>query len=220
MIKDKITRQLKNRFQQEIEKTVESGKERGFFICIERNKKEKLVPSKNTCEGDGCQVFVENIKAGCPDEIQGDFHTHPYLSESKRTLKEEKMSIPSDGQLKNMIKDSITKLNKESGVTGISPNAPSYTNLLNAFLSGSLERAKFDHTKGTTCVGDDLDRDKVECWTLKPETVNEDTLLKVAEEYLRIEEEGEGKGEYLRPWIIPLFDKEVISLENDERNKY
>ena len=41
-IKDKITPELKNRFLQEILKTIENGKERGFFICKDESKDEKV----------------------------------------------------------------------------------------------------------------------------------------------------------------------------------
>ena len=45
MIKDKITQPLKERFRDTIKKTVDTGKEQGFFICA--NKEGKLYPSKS-----------------------------------------------------------------------------------------------------------------------------------------------------------------------------
>lgn len=50
MIQDKITSQLKARFSREIQKTVRTGNEHGFLICIDN--KGKLYPTKSTCEGE------------------------------------------------------------------------------------------------------------------------------------------------------------------------
>ena len=46
MLKDKVTPQLRKRFLQEIKKSKETGKERGFHMCIEDNGK---LSAGNTC---------------------------------------------------------------------------------------------------------------------------------------------------------------------------
>ena len=62
MIKDKITQELRNRFLQEINKSRDTGKERGFYLCIEDNDK---LSAGNICIGYECGTMLQVAVISC-----------------------------------------------------------------------------------------------------------------------------------------------------------
>jgi len=131
MIKDKITPALKERFRQTIKKTIDTGKEQGFFICS--NKQGELYPSKS-CEGDECKIILED-QSVCPQRVEGDFHTYPNLANTKRKYRELRKQIPPDDMLKEDVRKSLTRMYEEKGVVGLSPIIPSYKDTLNVVVN-------------------------------------------------------------------------------------
>lgn len=184
LIKDKTTPQLRKRFLQEIEKSKETGKERGFHICIEDNGK---LSAGDTCIGEECSTKFQNIGISCPGKkVQGDFHTHPYLADVRKSF-----GIT--------FKASETFLEER----GMTPTIPSHADARSAVLGKRSRR-----TEGTTYVGSDLDMDKVECWTIK--TMDDGDCIRALMEHISSEEEG-----YKLPkeWIRYLFEIEMIRLK-------
>lgn len=200
MIKDKITHSLKERFGKSIKKTIDTGKEQGFFICS--NKEGELYPTKS-CEGDECKIILEDQSAVCPRRFEGDFHTHPYLAEVKRKYIESKKQIPPEDMLKQEVRELLTKTHEEKGVVGISPVVPSYKDVLNVVVNKC-----FRNTNTVTCAGSDLENDKIECWT--PKNVSRGQCVHAIFELRKVVEK---KKEYFpKKWLVPLFDKEQIIL--------
>lgn len=122
MIKDKITPELKSRFLQEIRKTMETGKERGFLIC--KDEKDRLSATKS-CEGGECIVALTSLKTQCNFKIQGDFHTHPHAIEAIQFVQEKLGKRVSLEEAKNIIKDIAKTKN-------VSLTEPSYGDVLGA----------------------------------------------------------------------------------------
>lgn len=65
-ISDKITPELKERFKDAIKKTIDTGKEHGFYIC--KNKEGKLFAEKG-CEGGQCDIMIGRPRDSCKGEI-------------------------------------------------------------------------------------------------------------------------------------------------------
>lgn len=200
MIKDKITPALKKRFRQAIKKTIDTGKEQGFFICS--NRQGELYPSKS-CEGDECKIILEDQSTICPQRIEGDFHTYPYLGDAKRKYKELGKQIPPEDTLKQEVRESLIKIHEEKGIIGLSPIIPSYKDALNAVVHKC-----FRDTDTTTCIGSDLEENKVECWT--PKDIRRGQCVRATFELRKVVEKK--KEFFPKKWIIPLFDKEQIIL--------
>lgn len=191
MIKDKITPILKERFKEEMLKSRNDGKERGFFLCSNK----KLSASK-TCIGSECNVTLMRPKDACPGKVQGDFHTHPALNYIKEELRERNVRLPSDSKI-------IETLEKDIKVKGWTPQTPSHEDVLYG-----LNSSFFGDSKGTTCVGVDYDDTKVECWT--PKNVPHDAYIRANDELTK---GGKDFGDVPKKWIRHLFEKEVIYLE-------
>lgn len=209
MIKDKISPELKERLKDAIKKTIDTGKEQGFYIC--KNKEGKLFADKG-CEGEQCDLMIGRPQDSCQGEInQGDFHTHPYTSIDTF---ERMYFIKTYGyhrvkeDLKNVIKEEFNSLHEKEGLKNVSINTPSYIDTLKAlgFKCDGL-------TQGTVCIGTDIEKDKLECWTVR-ETYK-DTMKRNCN---KMEEEWKYAarrrgGIPVKKWIVPLFDKEIIDLK-------
>lgn len=211
MIKDKITPELRSRFIEDIKRSKESGKERGFFLC--ENKESKLIPSKS-CEGTECEIHLGDPRTGCPSETKtyGDFHTHPYLHSVKQELRREGKISPDkelriDEELKMVMSKNIREYHERiTGVKGITINTPSYTDVLKALLAKSI-----NVTNGTVCTSTDVDTNKVECWTIKD--LGKDKLRQLAIIGM-IELKTKPKGsELIKKWIDDISDRETIELK-------
>lgn len=163
MIKGKITPQLKERFKDAIKKTIDTGKEQGFYIC--KDKKGKLLADKG-CEGEQCNLIIGRPQDVCQGKInQGDFHTHPYtsLDPYERMALIDTYGYPRvEKDLKNVIIEEFEEIHKKEGLKNVSINTPSYIDSLKAlgFKCDGL-------TRGTVCIGTDIQKDKVECWTVR-----------------------------------------------------
>ncbi len=208
MIKDKITPELKRRFLDDLRISIETGKERGFIMCID--EKENLVPSQSY-EGD-----VRSISSGDPSKVcptgnaQGDFHTHPYLSEAKKELMSGngKKSIPSDEVIINHMKNNIRTIHEKEGVKDITINSPTGNDLLHALLSKHL-----NITRGTVCTLSDVGDDKLECWTVKEMKKDKEDIYS-AKAYSDIRKRNLLQEDILiETWIASIFDRETIDLK-------
>ena len=208
MIKDKITPELKRRFLDDLRISIETGKERGFVICIDR--KENLVPSQSR-EGDVRSISLGDPSKVCPTgNAQGDFHTHPYLSEAKKELMSGngKKPIPSDEVIINYMKNNIRTLHEKEGVKDITINSPTGNDLLQALLSKHLNM-----TRGTVCTMSDIGDDKLECWTVKDMNKDKEDIY-VAKAYSDIRKRNLLQEDILiETWIASIFDRETIDLK-------
>ena len=84
LINDKIAPVLRKRFLEEVKKTKETGKERCFHMCIEENGK---LSAGGTCVGEECGMTFQHVDVSCPGKkVQGDFHTHPYLADIRKSF--------------------------------------------------------------------------------------------------------------------------------------
>lgn len=195
-IKDKITSELKNRFSQEIGKTTENGKERGFLICTD---KEGVLSSTKSNEGEQGMVSLRSLKNQCPFKIQGEFHTHPHATEAKEYVEEKLGRKVSLEDAKKVVLDIAKEKN-------VSLTEPSYGDVLGVVVSRYM-----NNTLGTTCIGTDIKPEKVECWTTKGEITEEDfdTAFR----------ELNGPDVHKSPleWTRSLFEKEIIDLKNSNK---
>ena len=192
-IKDKINPQLRKRFLEEIKKTKETGKERGFHLCIEENGK---LSAGDVCTGDECAIKFQQVSISCPGKkVQGDFHTHPYLADVRKSFG---ITFKASDELIR----SATEIFLER--RGLTPTIPSHADARSAVLGKCSKR-----TEGTTCVGSDLDESKIECWNTKE--VDDGDCIRALMEYITPKEEGEAK--LPKEWIRPLFEVEMINLK-------
>jgi hypothetical protein len=194
LIKDKITPELKRSFLETIEKTRNSGKEHGFFIC--EDKDDKLHASDRKCEGSLCSIIVDPKIGDCPGKIKGFFHAHPHITTLEKTY-----GIKfSQTDIKELISMSKELSKREN----ISLQIPSHRDVLTSLLQKCIRK-----TEGTVCTATDMEKDKIECWTPKRNAANFITCG-----YAKIDDtKTEDIGEYPKMWIKPLFDKEVIRLD-------
>ena len=208
MIKDKITPEIKLRFLEAINRTKDTGIEEGFVIC--KDKYGKLSPGK-TCHGTDCDINIPPFIKSCPrnNTVQGDFHTHPSMK-FRDFLKEEFGRDPTVDEVKNIESRLMRIRHEEIGIKGItSITTPTYPDVLIA-----LARKCANLTNGTTCIGHDLEDNKVECWT--PKEIITPKMCKKALKKVDIMEKrrylGKEVGEAAEKWIMNLFDKELIDL--------
>jgi hypothetical protein len=216
MIKDKITSKLKERLKDAIKKTIDTGKEQGFYICKDKNKQLKLSKGKlfadKGCEGRQCDIAIGRPQDACLGEInQGDFHTHPYTSLGpfeRMTLIKTYGYDRVKEDLKNVIKEEFKYLHEKEGLKDMSINTPSYIDTLKAlgFKCNGL-------TQGTTCIDTDIEKDKVECWTVRKTDKNtmRKNCNKMEEEWKYAVRRREGIP--IKKWIVSVFDKEIIDLK-------
>ncbi len=213
MIKDKITPEIRERFKEEIKLTRERGKERGFLLCLD--VKGGLYPSRS-CEGTECTFPLSEIipgtKGSCIGEIQGNFHTHPGLP--IREYVEELGYISSEEEIKKRTIDMVKRMHEKEGIKEISsPQTPSYGDILKELFINCQTKSK-----GTVCTGTDIDDTKVECWTPKKmpkkefKKICDKTEDELTEYYIT-----SPKRLILKSWIIPLFDREIINLDNNKK---
>lgn len=190
-IKDKITPQLKEAFLEELKKSIDSGKEHGFPICI--NQQSKLFAPKKRCQGDECGIVMENIHQYCHGKVQGSFHTHTFLPKTERFYGR----MATEKEIK-----SVTNMYRRNFARkGVTLQSPSHHDLVDSLIDQCI-----GETEGTVCTGTDLEIDKVECWTAIEEKVKIKDCTKATKEHKeKISEEP-------RQWVKPLFDKEVIYL--------
>lgn len=215
MIKDKITPELKGRFKGEIKKSGETRKELGFLLCLD--KEGGLYPSR-TCEGDECRVYLWPALTGkdsCHREIQGTFHTHPIKAKLRDDAKEVLGYIPSDDITRMVLTNVIQQKAKNEGID-ITLSMPSYSDILSVLGAKCMNL-----TKGTTCIGTDIEEDKVECWTAKEISKDNKKEIcdKVINEYDNLQKEKREHFVPVKRWIKPLFDREIIGLNNTNQNR-
>ena len=196
MIKNRITSEIKNAFLEERKKTRDSGKEQGFLICLDKkiNKNGKLFVSEKRCTGNECGFVIDNIHEYCPDKVQGAFHTHPYFINVERFYGRKPTEKETDSAIKLYKKHFDRK--------GINLTTPSHHDLVDTLLSQCV-----GESEGTVCTGNDLDLEKVECWSVKSEKVKVKDCAQANQEH------KERIAEQPRKWIKPLFDREVINLK-------
>lgn len=191
MITDKIAPKLKNNIKQEIDNTIRDGKEHGFLLCSD--KKEKLSATKSIT-GDG-HLFFKPLKDQCDFKIQGDFHTHPHANNAKRFFEKQLgREIPIE-EVKKGLADAAKKKN-------IPLTEPSYGDIL-----GTMILNHNNEILGTTCIGTDIEPEKVECWSVKDQVKKED--------FDKAVEELGSPAVNSNPlkWVRPLFYKEEIILK-------
>ena len=194
-MKDKITPGLKKSFLETIKKTIDTGKEHGFFIC--EDNEEKLYASNRKCEGSSCNIIANPTIGDCPWKINGFFHAHPHITTLEKTYNI-KFSQDELDEIISMSKE----LNKRESVD---LQTPSHRDVLTSLLQKCLKK-----TEGTVCTASDMETDKIECWVPRKHTANFATCG-----YAKIDDViTRDIGEYPKMWIKPLFKKEVIDLKN------
>lgn len=214
MIKSKITPEIRERFKEEIKLTRERGKERGFLLCLD--EKGGLYPS-SSCEGTDSTCPLSEImpgtKGSCIGEIQGNFHTHSFRLSTEEMLYTLGY-IPSEEEIKKRTINIIKKLHEEEGIKEISSSqTPSYGDVLKELFYNCQKKSK-----GTVCVGNDIDNTKIECWTPKKmpkkefKKICDKTEDELTEYYIT-----SPKRRILKQWIIPLFDREIINLDSNKK---
>ena len=210
MLKDKISPALKNRFLEEIKKSGESNKERGFLLCL--SEKGHIYPTR-TCEGTECDITLWKTMVGegrCTGEVQGEFHTHPVRTTLTGSVKGILGFTPEEESIKKAVIDILQKKHKEEGID-ITLQTPSYRDVLNAVLTKCI-----GFTNGTSCIGTDIEDDRIECWTVKKDISTKDMKDACDKANSEIkEEERERKEDFvpIKRWVKPIFDREVISLK-------
>jgi hypothetical protein len=193
-IKDKLTPQLRERFLEEITKSEETGKERGFHLCIEKDGK---LSAGNMFTGGESSTRFHLPSISCPGrKVQGEFHTHPYFKDIRKQSNFT-VSELSDKRLKAAIMSSLRK--------GYEPTNPSHQDVLAALLERCTKM-----TNGTACIGSDLDTDKVECWTVK--NFSKWNCIRAFKEKIFPIEKGDST--FPHKWVRPLFNVEMIDLNN------
>lgn len=200
MIKDKITPEIKSKFLDAINKTKQTGKEHGFFLCLD--DKENISPSR-VKSGEMHRLDLGSPIIACPGKkMQGDFHTHSYFTTTKNMSKLVKPGM-SDDDIKELINNEFNKYKEELGIKELSINSPSEKDLLKTVLHNCAGISK------TACVASDMGDDKVECWTVK------DTSTDSCSTAYNMLFDGEKERTTVRydRRIISLFNKEIIDIK-------
>lgn len=210
MIKDKITPELRSKFQDAINKTKENGEEHGFYICEDKKKLSKLSPSELKFGKDHRINLGDPVTVCHGKKVQGNFHTHSYLTLFKQKSKFMKPGM-SDEDVKKFIKEKHGEHIKEIGVKGITLDSPSPKDFLTSILYSCIGKPE-----GTMCVSSDMGNtknsnmlSKVECWTPKeiPKTYCDRA-------YHALYSDGKEKEMITyKSWMTPLFHKEIIDLK-------
>ncbi len=197
MIREKITPEIRSKFQDAINKTKDTGREHGFFLCID--EQQKLSTSKLK-SGIAHQIKLESPLVACPGKkIQGDFHTHTYLTVLKKIKPDS-----SDENIRKLIKREHKKYINELGTKELTIDSPSPKDLLKELLYKCT-----GISKGTTCVISDVDSNKIECWTAKDNNGNDCNIA-----YNKLfKDEIERELVKYDKHMISLFDKEIIDLK-------
>ena len=142
-----------------------------------------------------CSMKFQHVSISCPGKkVQGDFHTHPYLAEVRKSFG---ITFKASDELIR----SATEIFLEK--RGLTPTIPSHADARSAVLGKCSKR-----TEGTTCVGSDLDMDKVECWTINQ--MEDNDCLRALVEHISPDEE---ENKLPKEWIKPLFEIEMIRLK-------
>lgn len=191
MIKDKITADLNTRFKQEINHTIIDGKEHGFLLCSD--KKKRLSATKSTVGDDN--LFLKPLKDQCSFKIQGDFHTHAHAKNAKKIFDKQLGIDISIEDVKKGLSDAAKKKN-------LSLTEPSYGDIL-----GTMILNHKNEILGTTCIGTDIEPEKIECWSLK-DHIKKDGFKKAVEE-----SESPAINSNPLKWVRPLFNKETIYIK-------
>lgn len=195
-IKDKITPKMRKQFSQAIKKSKETGREHGFYMCIDDDGK---LSATDMCVGDECSIKLHHAHAHCENKkVQGDFHTHPYLDDAKKYFN---ITFKASNQL---MKESIRQFLEEKGST---ITMPSNEDAVNAILGKCAKK-----TEGTTCIGSDLDNNRIECWTTKD--IDDVDCVRVLVDRFTPYENKEKVSTMPRDWIKHLFNKEFIELKS------
>jgi hypothetical protein len=202
MIKDKITQVLKSRFSSNILLTMRTGRERGFFIC--KDQHGDLFPGKSFHADVRGNRWYKIDPKSCPGgKIKGIFHTSTFIEELKDIIFEKSGYIPSTGEKRTMAESIVKKRYKNL-------NSPSYDETLNVIMAKCLGT-----DNDTICIGNDIETDKVECWTVKENIKEKDCNKALQKNLHRIRKGiyGKKEPETKTKWIIPLFDNEQITLK-------
>lgn len=204
MIKNKISPDLEERFKYEIEKSIENGKERGFFLCLD--EKDKIFPSESS-EGDEDTIYISNIR-DCKGKVEGNFHVHNYISHMRKdyVLFRKEIDKEYEKKHKQLSNETIRKVLKKVMGKRLKPSSPSERDLLVAAIHKCNGL-----TNGTVCIGSDMEKNRVECWTIINEFMTKKTCNKVKETYESRYNEIE-KGSSPSKFTKRLFLREIINL--------
>lgn len=203
MIKDKITIELKSKFQDAINKTKENGEEHGFYLCSDKKELSELSPSELRFGKDSRINLGDPVVSCHGKKVQGNFHTHSYLTLFKQKSKFNKPGM-SDEDVKKFIKEKHGEYIKETGVKGITLDSPSPKDLLTSILYSCVGKPE-----GIMCTGNDMGNNKVECWT--PKEIQKTDCDRA---YHTLYSDGKEKEMITyESWMTPLFDKEIIDLK-------
>lgn len=210
MIKDKITPALNVRLSTAIKLTMNTGKERSFFICKDRNG--KLLPGRTYFRE---IPNVKDYENACPTGgiIKGNFHTKSFINELREEIRSKFGYIPSSGEKRtDAISNIIRRHKKHHKIERIKGpsilNIPSYDQVLYTIV------AKCSGTDNDTmCIGNDLDTENILCWT-----VDRDIKLRDCQKAIDIAkkekyEKDRYKEKLLDEWMISLFKREKIKLK-------
>lgn len=193
-IMDKITPELKRRFKEDIRKTIDTGKEHGFFLCT--NDK---ISASEPCVGSECDIPLRNPQLACPGKmVQGEFHTHPLIR--RYGSKEIIVQRFRDAAKREGLKDVELPI-----------NIPSSADITNSILN----KCK-NIPVSTVCIGSDADPDNVTCWTMKkPKNIIEKFKVCSAARKESIEIYGGiiASSSIMRKWMYPIYKKETIMLD-------
>ncbi len=204
MIKDKLTSELISKFQYAINKTKDNGEEHGFYLCEENRK---LSPSE-LIYGKDRRINLGNPVVSCHGKkVQGNFHTHSYLTLFKQKSKFMKKGM-SDEDVKKFIKEKHGEHIKETGVQGITLDSPSPKDLLTSILYSCIGKPE-----GIMCVSSDMENNKVECWT--PREIPKSDCDR---SYQSLYQDGKEKEMITyESWMTPLFHKEIIDIKKRDK---
>lgn len=161
-------------------------------MCIEESGK---LSAGDTCIGEECTMRFQSTEVSCPEKrVQGDFHTHPYLADIRKSFG---ITFKASDEL---IRAAVETFLETRGMTA---TIPSHADARTAILGKCSKR-----TEGTTCVGSDLDLEKVECWNIK--RIDDGDCIRALMEHISPEEE---ENKLPKDWIKGLFDIEMIRLK-------
>lgn len=213
MIKNNLTQELRSKFQDAINNTRDSGEEHGFYICEDNkinNPNSVLSPSKIISGKDRRINLGDPLTACHGKKVQGNFHTHSYLTLFKQKSKFMKPGM-SDEDIKKFIMDKHSQHVKESGTKGITIDSPSPKDLLTSILYNCIGKPE-----GIMCTSSDMGNDKVECWLPKDIPMTECDRA-----YQSLYNDNKEKEIITyQSWMTPLFHKEIIDLKKREQGVY
>ncbi len=154
---------------------------------------------------------MKDIHNPCPTggTIKGSFHTKTFIKELRDEIRKEFGYIPATGEKRLIAASIIERRHRIKGIKDI--NVPTYEQALYTIVAKCVGTGN-----DTICIGNDLNVDNIECWTVKENIKEKEckkaiSMAKALDKSINIKENK--KERKLEKWMISSFNREKVILK-------